>query len=896
MAQLGNAVVTSVEIVMSPDVTASETSGTSWTEVLTGTVTLSEDSGVAPATIRRLVLQALQGEALQMYRFRLNISNDFALRLVESVQVRSVTDSSSERGTDNNDGIKWDDKLLIIVSASGAGGLLLICCLVYCLFVSATRRVEAKAQAAVLAATGGKNHVPSNASYKSSVASSSKPSKVSIQNLPLVHGTAKALGQSPHHHDDDAASSDEENQMSLISMSAFGDDENPKYQPYHLSHHRPTNQYLQDETDDEQEGHEVMYGRVQNNNGNLPTGAHFDADEDHHSVGTSVYSYFNQDNQSLATNDDTFLGSMIGKRGGLYDDESTVGYPTTSPLASRKPGFSVMDTLSKYSTSPTTSEKQSPLEAMMNRSVANRKNTIDESPKNTKMTEDKNTVKKDQKTPIATTKRQPIPTDMNMDDTNMDYDDHARYRFDDVQEPLDLTTMDETNEDALTSQTEQITYSVFLESMDDVEDSASEIGTIASFMEHAAVPPVKERMEKMWAQEDDGKARKDHRDLKEQQQLHQKDQEEEKKETEPKASKSRRFKVFQDDGSGRHSGSGDVDGRNISLESDDSPAASILQQPDALLALTATPMKMIDFTADDTFDGDDDNDMAFRLPNQLKAADANNDNMSQSSSLSSRSGRSNRSAAALKNNTYGAASLRAQADALLQKQQKGSGEEDSVKSSDSAMYRSLLGQGDTNDAGLFGKTSATKASRTSESGSIGSSGSRRIPSSVRPKPHLSNLIQSFDEVWSRDKSIGLEKSVPSDQKSSPNNSIDSDEDDVYLEGNDDEDEDPTQSDNDSVKSGASRVVQQLSSLLAAPMMMLSVPTTKQDNDPSPTKVMDVPNEVFDVETKRSFEIEDPEEESDRDTSGESNLDAVEIAVNMARLSKYASGGDTMASF
>jgi hypothetical protein len=321
-------------------------------------------------------------------------------------------------------------------------------------------------------------------------------------------------------------------------------------------------------------------------------------------------------------------------------------------------------------------------------------------------------------------------------------------------------------------------------------------------------------------------------------------------------------------------------------------------------------MKMVnvmvsDDRHDESVDGDDDNEMAFQLPNQLtvKAADALRDDLSHSSTLSSRSGRSNRSVRSVRSNrpnSFGAASLRAEADAVFQKQeqQRRDLEEESVKSSDSAMYRSLLGQDDTNDAGLFGKTTTTNSD---------ADGSHRSPQAVPSNPLLSNLIQSFDEVWSKDEDNGLEK--PFVMKDDEGNDVDSDEDDVYLESNEDDDaDDGRQSDNDSVKSGASRAVQQLSSMLSIPFMNVFPKSTsiKSNNDkiesstnePSPTKVMDVPNEGYDLETKRSFEIQDSsDDESEPGRTVDNAQEAHRMALNMERLRRMSLTGyaETMAS-
>jgi hypothetical protein len=619
-------------------------------------------------------------------------------------------------------------------------------------------------------------------------------------------------------------------------------------------------------------------------------GAHFDADEDNHSVGTSVYSYFNQaEDQSMTTNDDTFLASIIGKRGGLYDDESTLG-PSSSPVINRKKTFSVLDTLTKFTSTPTkysSAKRPSSLEKLVNQDTATTNNNII---KNVNNNVAKTNVKK-----MAVT-------------TTDGVSDHGKYRYDDyvleevAQDPV-MVDHDDT-EDEKTSHANQTTNSTFSASLDEVEDYASEMGTtVTSSQDYQTIPPVKERMETLWAQEDG------YHSHAQQQQPQQKGKEdEEKKETEPKASKQR-IKVFQDDGSGAHSGSAAANGGpDISMESDESPAASILdQQPPAPLS---TPMKMVnvmvsDDRHDETVDGDDDNEMAFQLPNQLtvKAADALRDDLSHSSTLSSRSGRSNRSVRSVRSNrpnSFGAASLRAEADAVFQKQeqQRRDLEEESVKSSDSAMYRSLLGQDDTNDAGLFGKTTTTNSD---------ADGSHRSPQAVPSNPLLSNLIQSFDEVWSKDEDNGLEK--PFVMKDDEGNDVDSDEDDVYLESNEDDDaDDGRQSDNDSVKSGASRAVQQLSSMLSIPFMNVFPKSTsiKSNNDkiesstnePSPTKVMDVPNEGYDLETKRSFEIQDSsDDESEPGRTVDNAQEAHRMALNMERLRRMSLTGyaETMAS-
>jgi len=879
---LGPNLIASVDILLSSDYTSDDTS---WTEVFTGTVTRTEGSGIPSFTILGLVEEAIQGENLEIYEFRLKVSEYSRFRVVQSVQITTL--SGGGGGGNNDESVeedeedrKWSKQLLILVCASGSLGLVAACSLLYCVYYCATQRAtrlaEEKAKAAI-ATSGTELYIPSS-SYKSSVASGSKQSnksKISIQNIPLVKDTAKALGDALP-RDEERSTSDDDNTMSLISMSAFGDDENPKYQ-FKPSHRSLPKDYAATaglggglEKHRDEEGQEVMMMAQ-----NTMLGAHFDADEDSHSVGTSVYSYFNQtgmDNQSVTTNDDTFLGSIIRRGTGLHDDDSV---SRSSPPLYRPNPFSVMDTITKFVVSPrrksSSSAKSSSVDIKMDgRGVepSERITAINILPSS--------------------------GSDFNGSIT--DYEDNETYAYGDVENPNHFESMYHEGQDGLTSFSHHANETA--SSNDDVADSGSEVGTMTSFYTNTDGPdvPVKERLESMWASEDAAYAavelQQPQEDVKEPVVV----KEVEEKEIEVENEGTGRIKVFQDDGSDRNSGSANAQGLLTSYESDDSPPVSILQQSKPVVPAPIPTMKIVNVTptdamCDESVGDDEDNGMALRLPNQLKGADLHHDNMSQSSSISSRSGRSSRSAAALRNNVFGAASLKAQANALLQKQQgmkQNDGEDGSVKSSDSALYRSLLSQDDTNDAGLFAKTPTNEG--------------RRIPSSVRPKPQLSNLIRSFDQVWAKEEKSGIEQPKPVERE---RNDVDSDEDDLYLEGNEDgSEEDAYQSDNDSVKSGASRAVQQLSSMLSMPVVsVLDMKNEAVEKDPSPTKVMDVPIERFDLERKRSFEIQDPDEDEEEDAGGldisrDTQDSETSVAMGMERLRRLSLGGyaETMASF
>lgn len=844
LAGLGDSILATVNIILTSD--GIPTQGT-WKERLTGTVTLQEDGAQLPSsTVNRLIQEAFVGTARELYQFRLQIANDPTLRQLQSVRIEGESSTNvfdnNNFDTANNNGDDDDDEngldqVLIIVIASCAAALVAVCASGYCLFLYATHQVTKKAEAQAQALAASR-------SYKSSVASSSRASRVSIYNLPMVQKTAKAsttsaLGERPI-HEGDYEDDDEENQMSLISMSAFGD-----------------------------------YDAERGGNGNNNIHQTNKFGDDHSAAGTSVYSYFNHadntttgggtstaEDQSLTN--DTFLASIIDKRGGLYDDESTLA--SYSPV-SKKKTFSVLDTLSKYGDI-----------AAIWRGSKRGSDNDDEDDYNAQ--------------------QQLQQQDSNDEDYIAGLDDPL---------PLDVDQSSQANH---TAGSESGAFSV---SMDDVEDYQSEMGGSLS----PATMPVKERMEQMWAQDDETKTI----------QTKEEDDDVENKESEALASssqttKGRHFKVFQDDGSGGHSGSGSgAAATNTSFDSDDSPASTLQSskaRSGAIVNLLPTDQ-----------DGEEDDDasadgMALRLPNQLQTEHYMNiDAMSQSSSLSSRSGRSNRSSGSVGglDNKYGAAVLKAQAATLLQHQgDLSDGEQGSVRSSDSDMYRSLLTQDDTNDAPLFGKDQ-------------GKSSQQKQPQ------QLSNLIQSFDDVWSKDEKDGKEQPVPV-SRSSSGNDIDSDEDDIYLEADDEDEPDDAQSDANSITSGASRVVQELSSLLLPGMQLFSTPAkddqdfkdpsspelpgmnlfthstsdgSKENNrnaqDPSPNKVMDFPDptqsddkEQPTLEGKLSFEIQDSDDDDEsvgmHDPSAAAAQETAHVARNMERLRRLSLSGyaETMASF
>jgi hypothetical protein len=796
-----------------------------WVEVLTGTVTLKEDSGIPPATVKQLVQEAFSNDGLEMYEFRFKISTDLTLRLIQSVEV-GTTDGDDGLEDEEQEGM---DDMFIIVIASCAGAVAAVCIFGYCLFLHYAAKVEKNAQAHVQAAIeSSKSSV-----YRSSVASSSKHSRVSrisIQNLPMVKDTAKALGDSPPHHNDDAYS-DEENPMSLISMSAFGDDENPRLvlHPYDLG---------------------------------MGNGHGGQSHHSHQDDAASVYSYSNQaEDHSLVTNDETFLGSMIAAKNGLYDDESTVGgWSLNGTGAGAKPKFSVIDTLAKHGGD------------------------------NIRSGEDDSVVEHEYNGYHNHASQQAKSSFVGIERTSKRYE---QGKLDNHGFDVETTLMMDTNHDS------NGLYSARTISPTNLTLASEELDDYGSVLDTTAVP-IRERMESIWAREDGYEQNKE------------KDPQVDGKSSRSSANGSQRVKVFTDDGSGRHSAS-DGGIRNTSFESDGSATASLLQQQTPAPAVdsaqsSSSPLMTVSIVrtnsrlVEESSGKDDDDAMGLQLPNQLRPVDVHNDNVSQSSTLSTRSGRSARSSA--RNNSFGAASLKAQAKALLQKGSKSmnsespSGQDDaSVKSSDSAMYRSLLEQDDKNDARLFG-TASSQASSKSRSSSASPP--------EQPTQQLSNLIQSFDEVWSKEEETGLEQPTPV-ETAVPRMDIDSDEDEVYLEGNDDDDnDDDKQTDNDSVKSGASRVVQQLSSMLKMPILSISTTASIKskvedvgDNGPSPTKVTDVPNEGYSLETKRSFEIQDSsDDESEHGANKDDAEEAAQMAINMERLRRMSLGGyaETMASF
>lgn len=457
-------------------------------------------------------------------------------------------------------------------------------------------------------------------------------------------------------------------------------------------------------------------------------------------------------------------------------------------------------------------------------------------------------------------------------------------------------------------------------------------------------------------------------------------------------------KVFSDDNSGNASNSSSKNGSN---KTDDSPAASIL-----LEAAREVPVKEVTrivnhipdaYTSshanegdeDDDDDDDDDNRMTLQLPAQLKAMDPmdpNSDNLSQSSSLSSRSARSGLSAGTAGSggglrNFYGAANIKAQSARNKRDSQWGSSknkksplslvsssssvassEASTQSSTDSAKYRSLLNQGDTNDAGLFG----VKGAKSAAAGSNEDLGNKKgDSSSVKSNTSqlsslnlLSNLIKSAEEDAPSPSPLSPTKKQPAARHFD-----DSDEEDVYVEADDDYDHDDGRdekegedADNASVKSGASRVVQQLSSLLAmdfggpsktseeadrsfevifnsvdaspdetTPVKSLETPTksgvpgkdttpSTANNSPSTANSEDGVNFSYDsttssdggvggvgIDKKLSFEVVDSSDDESNDEEKKYEYDEASPewnALNMERLRRLSLTGyaDTMASF
>ncbi len=559
---------------------------------------------------------------------------------------------------------------------------------------------------------------------------------------------------------------------------------------------------------------------------------------DEQSITTSVYSYFNHDDSSViggASVASSFFHSIEGPT------------PTNEVNSQRKKGFmwSVMDTMQKhFGTDSEREDEQSPRSSMLGPSV------------------------RDEDSDQAST--------------------NSGSLLYETKEPPKIETKSSVDEE-------------------EVEDFDAEISP-------QATTPVRERFERMWREEDEEQESSDSTKVgKEENSAPTKLETLEptlKEDDLPPKPKS--ILVFQDDNSGNNSNSNSV---NDSCQTDESPVPSILLESSNVRSAPVdeeVPIKevtrIVNRIPDDQDDeelDDDDQKMALLLPSQLKAADPNFDNSSQSSSLSSRSNVSGRSKGSQRN-TFGVAALMARSVRVkrenswgkLSTSSKDTPSVNSTHSTDSAKYRSLLNQGDTNDAALFGlknddksddnetavsPDSALKATRLNYDQDQVVTENKR-----EPRAQLSNLIKSFDEVWSKEESDQVSSNDGQPTRASDAQD-DSDEEDIYVEANDDDDSDDddgnNQSDNDSIKSGASRAVQGLSSLL--------ISSNKETQD-STTSGADMSNGV---ERRLSFEIQDSsDDESEEEKKDDYTLEME--AVNMERMRRLSLAGyaETMASF
>lgn len=377
--------------------------------------------------------------------------------------------------------------------------------------------------------------------------------------------------------------------------------------------------------------------------------------------------------------------------------------------------------------------------------------------------------------------------------------------------------------------------------------------------------------------------------------------------------------VFQDDNSGNNSHSNSVGG---SCATDESPVPSVLLDVDNVgsappLAEIATQevtriVNRIPNGQDEDDLDDDDQKMAVPLPSQLMTVDANaadphNDNASQNSRLSDRSTASGRSNGSHRNpfgaNKSNAQSVRVKREKSWGKSSIASNDSQSVASvhsTDSAKYRSLLNQGDTNDAALFGlmtettkvepKTvvspdSALKATRLSyeqDDNKAKTSNSRA---------QLSTLIKSFDDVWAQEEKNGSQRDKGQKGHLPKGDLQDSsDEDDIYVGGDDDDNDDNNQSDSESLKSGASRAVQGLSSLLTNPngeSALTMNDKKKLGKDAEAT-----------TERKLSFEIQDSSSDEDEADEKKDEFNQEPGSTHMERTRRRSHGGcaDSTASF
>lgn len=678
-----------------------------WTEAVGGEVEFADPSIVAtlPATtLQALYQQAFLENALALYLFRLQLAEDPVLRLVEEVLPGAFGDGtlsgikSEGDGTDDGDA----NLLLTIVSVIVSVTMVSLCLCVYFLFCRKPNKTYHNPRGSVIMVQDGVNK---------NIADEEKDAARLVDQIPTIPTKSSSM-------DNDDVYVDEENQASLSNFTMSELDDNS------LSGFG---------------GNVALMGMA--TGANVYNGKNA-TESDNQSVGTSVYSYYNDD-QSL-------LGG-----GGAASVAFSVGDVNSRKNQNKKKKgilWSVMDTLQTHFGNDSDIESYDGGKDLTNSDLIS---------------------------PITSNSN-----DFMLGRNENDVDDNSA-------NSRDLLYGDE--DQVLSTATPAIIGSSSTGKADTVEDDGSDL-----------VTPVKERLEQLWKTDDEVEAVQDGHGVKTPQMQINSNGNFLAQATLKKSNLSARgsgVKVFHDE---EKDTSGDL---NTSYESDDEPTAELLEgagnrvqsaPPDADdVIVHASEGHLGDREKcyeEHRFEDEDDKGMVLPLPSQLLSV--NNDSMSVSSHHSSQSSGSlgrklfltgGERGVAQKRNSWGHASDKSVS---------------SVQSSDSAKYRSLLNQMDTNDAALFGLEGKEKE------GTITAETLEEPESGANNSSQLSSLIQSFDKAWSEEsedkasekadsnsegshsskntKDISVEENVIAQKRDQSSAIIDfsSDDEDVYLEDGD----------------------------------------------------------------------------------------------------------------
>lgn len=655
-AQIGLQTIRSIRL----DLTLGPPQAKQWTEAIGGEIDFVDPSiveSLPPATLQRLYQQAFLGDALALYLFRLQIAQDPTLRKIQEV----LPGSFGINNLDDQDNIDESDDgldvLLVVMAITVAVAMLSLCaCLYYFCWRKPDKTYHNPRGSVILVDDNASKNLPQN----------NKEGPRVIDQIPTIPTKSSSM-------DNDEVYLDEENQASLITMSELDDNSLSGFG-----------------------GNVALMGIAA---GAIPMGKGRPNDIDNQSVGTSVYSYYNDDQSLLGG---TASGPLFSTKEDLDSSFDTVTTDVREKSkAKKKKGilWSVMDTLQTHFGNDTDAD-------------------IDLS-------------NNDLISPMTITSSENIlGPSHNQGDTDSVYSQGLLY------DDLTQTQSTATPGSIGTSSTENF---------DDFgNEQADDVGT-----------PAKDRLEQLWKEEDEEQATTTSRGMSSPLAHVNTDDNVLLQATLKKSNLSARgsggVKVFHDD---EKDGPDEL---NISYESDDGPTAVLLESAGNVVQsvppdVTEEVVQVNTWGAQDKDDAngedflsdmEEDAGLVVPLPSQLLAA-SNNDSISVSSSHSSHSsGSRGRKQLFSKRDSWGHAS--------------DSRSVSSAQSSDSAKYRSLLNQMDTNDAALFGlqDKEEEKPSRPTED-----------VESKQTSSQLSTLIQSFDAAWSNQAEVSDANQGPHSKEAS----------------------------------------------------------------------------------------------------------------------------------